>query len=104
MRKSQKYHFSKKHPGSFELLSVDDDPINQVGGERERDKMVLLEPRLSKINILLWKVGYRGHSGTFGIYYHYSHERERGIGVDEIKRVLARCDSAGRTNARQDRL
>ena len=51
--------------------------------------MVLLEPRLSKINILLLKVGYRGHSGTFGIYYHYSHERERGIRVDEIKRVLA---------------
>ena len=85
MRKSQKYHFPKKHPGSFELLSVDDDPINQV----RREKMVLLESRLSQINILLLKVGYRRHSGTFGICYHYSHERERGIRVDEIKRVLA---------------
>ena len=51
--------------------------------------MVLLESRLSQINILLLKVGYRRHSGTFGICYHYSHERERGIRVDEIKRVLA---------------
>ena len=94
-RKDRKPHHSEINAGKFELLSVDDDPVNQA---------MSFENSNAAVDNTAFEFGIGGHQrapGSVGMHHYCSNGRKRSAGTIEIERIPSRFDPFRCGNAAQ---